>query len=248
MMFKKLICALTLIAAFGTIQAQSSALSHEAFDKLLKAHVFEDGRVDYKGFIRDSVAFNKYLAALSKNHPDDHWSANEQKAFWINVYNAFTIKLIIDHYPVKSIKDLGGSIYKVNTPWDIQFIKIGKETYDLNNVEHDKLRRAYNDPRIHFAVVCASKSCPKLLNEAFVASKLDLQLDKAGRDFINDPLRNKMASNKIVISSIFSWYKGDFTKNGSLIDFVNKYAKIKVNANASIDYLEYDWSLNDWPK
>lgn len=243
-----MICVLTLIVGFGTTQAQSSAPSHEAFDKLLKVHVFEDGRVSYKGFIRDSVAFNKYLATLSKNHPDDKWSSNEQKAFWINVYNAFTIKLIIDHYPVKSIKDLGGSIYKVNTPWDIQFIKIGKETYDLNNVEHGKLRRAYNDPRIHFAVVCASKSCPKLLNEAFVASKLDQQLDKVGRDFMNDSFRNKITPNKIEISSIFNWYKGDFTENGSLIDFLNKYAQIKINSKASIDYLDYDWSLNDWPK
>jgi len=237
-----------LISTFlvSNVVAQNRAPSHEVFDKLLKMHVADDGRVNYKGFIKDSVAFNKYLKTLSKNPPNEKaWSANEQKAFWINVYNAFTIKLIIDNYPVKSIKDLGGSIYKINTAWDIQFIKIGNDTYDLNNVEHQKLRRVYNDPRIHFAVVCASKSCPKLLNEAFTAAKLEQQLDQAGRDFLKNSFRNKITPNKVEISSIFKWYKGDFTEKGSLIDFLNKYSPAKINANASISYLDYDWSLNE---
>ncbi len=226
--------------------AQNNPPSHDAFSKLLKTHVSADGRVDYRGFIKDSVAFNKYLKMLSKNPPNEKtWSANEQKAFWINVYNAFTIKLIIDNYPLKTIKDLGGSIYKINTSWDIQFIKIGKETYDLNNIEHQKLRRVYNDPRIHFAVVCASKSCPKLLNEAYTASKLDAQLDQAGRDFLKDNFRNKITPAKAEVSSIFKWYKGDFTEKGTLIDFLNKYSPVKINSNASISYLDYDWSLNE---
>ena len=181
---------LLVFAGWGVL-AQSKAPSHDAFDKLLKKHVFQDGRVNYKGFIKDSVLFNKYLSDLSNHPPNKTWTANEDKAFWINVYNAFTIKLIIDNYPVKSIKDLGGSLYKINTSWDIQFIKIGNEVYDLNNVEHSKLRRVYNDPRIHFAVVCASKSCPQLLNEAYVASRLDEQLDQAGRDFLKNDFRNK---------------------------------------------------------
>lgn len=227
--------------------AQSNAPSHEAFDKLLRKHVLEDGRVNYKGFIQDSVLLNQYLSTLSNHPPNKTWSANEDKAFWINAYNAFTIKLIIDHYPVKSIKDLAGSIYKINTPWDIQFIKIGNDTYDLNNIEHAMLRRVYNDPRVHFAVVCASKSCPKLLNEAYVASKLDEQLDQAGRDFLKNAFRNNISSDKASISNIFKWYKGDFTEEGTLIDFLNKYAPVKIKANAEISYIDYDWSLNDWP-
>ncbi len=227
--------------------AQGTPPSHDTFDKLLKKYALEDGRVDYKGFIKDSVAFDKYLSTLSNHPPNKSWSVNEEMAFWINVYNAFTIKLIIDHYPVKSIKDLGGSLYKINTPWDIQFIKIGDETYDLNNVEHQKLRRAYNDPRIHFAIVCASRSCPKLLNESYVPSKLDEQLDQAARNFLKDTFRNKISTNKVEISSIFKWYSGDFTKNGTMIDFLNKYSSVKIKADADISYLDYDWGLNDWP-
>ncbi|MEQ9413097.1 MAG: DUF547 domain-containing protein, partial [Cyclobacteriaceae bacterium] len=147
----------------------------------------------------------------------------------------------------KSIKDLGGSLYKINTSWDIQFIKIGDETYDLNNVEHAKLRRVYNDPRIHFAVVCASKSCPKLQQDAYVASRLDEQLDEAGRDFLKNTFRNKISTDKAAISSLFKWYRGDFTENGTLIEFLNKYAPVKIKDNADISYLDYDWSLNDWP-
>lgn len=243
---KSILSALLVLTGFGVF-AQNTAPSHDAFDKLLKKNVMEDGRVNYKGFIKDSVAFNKYLATLSNHPPNKTWTANEDKAFWINVYNAFTIKLIIDNYPVKSIKDLGGSIYKINTSWDIQFIKIGNETFDLNNVEHAKLRRVYNDPRIHFAVVCASKSCPKLISEAYVASRLDAQLDQAGRDFLKNTFRNNITSDKAAISSIFKWYKGDFTENGTLIEFLNKYAPVKIKANAEISYLDYDWSLNDWP-
>ncbi len=244
---RKTILSVWLVLAGWAAFPQSKAPSHDAFDQLLKKHVLEDGRVNYKGFIKDSAAFNIYLSMLSNHPPDETWTANEDKAFWINVYNAFTIKLIIDNYPVKSIKDLGGSLYKINTSWDIQFIHIGDETYDLNNVEHAKLRRVYNDPRIHFAVVCASKSCPKLVNEAYVASRLDEQLDQAGRDFLKNDFRNKISADKAAISSIFKWYKGDFTQNGTLIDFLNKYSPVKIKPNADISYLDYDWSLNDWP-
>jgi hypothetical protein len=133
----------------------------------------------------------------------------------------------------------------VNTPWDIKFITIGSEKLDLNNIEHGKLRRDFDDPRIHFAVVCASKSCPKLLNEAYLPAKLDEQLNQAGRDFLNDKFRNNISADRAAFSSIFKWYKGDFTKEGSLIDFVNKYASTKVAPNAPITFLDYDWSLNE---
>lgn len=245
----KRIMILTLslwIVTISALMGQNSAPAHDDFDKLLKKHVTREGKVNYEGFIKDSVVFSQYLKILSTNPPNAKtWTAEEQKAFWINAYNAFTIKLIIDNYPIKSIKDLGGWIYKVNTTWDIKFIQIGNEKLDLNNIEHGKLRRDFDDPRIHFAVVCASKSCPKLLNEAYVASKLEKQLDQAGRDFLNDPFRNKVAANKVELSSIFKWYKGDFTKNGSLIDFVNKYAPLKINGSASVSFLDYDWSLNE---
>jgi hypothetical protein len=238
------IIALVLFTLAGFSQGKSP--SHALFDKLLKAHVNSVGKVDYKGFISDSVALNRYLKTLSNNPPDRKtWTADEQKAFWINAYNAFTIKLIIDNYPVQSIKDLGGKLYKVNTPWDIKFIMVGSEKLDLNNIEHGKLRRDFDDPRVHFALVCASKSCPKLLDEAYQPAKLDEQFNQAGRDFLNDDFRNKISADRVALSAIFKWYKGDFTKNGSLIDFVDQYTAVKINASASIAYLEYDWSLNE---
>ncbi len=243
---KSILTLLWAVVNISAVLGQNSAPSHGEFDNLLKKNVTQDGKVNYKGFLKDSVMFYQYLKVLSTNPPNTQtWTANEQKAFWINAYNAFTIKLIIDNYPVKSIKDLGGWIYKVNTSWDIKFIQIGKEKLDLNNIEHAKLRRDFDDPRIHFAVVCASKSCPKLLNEAYVAAKLEKQLDQAGRDFLNDPFRNKVTTTKAELSSIFKWYKGDFTKDGSLIDFVNKYSPQKINSTANVSFLDYDWSLNE---
>lgn len=226
--------------------AQSRAPSHRLFDDLLKLYVTPSGQVNYKGFIKDSVNFNGYLKVLKSTPPDEKtWTVNEQKAFWINAYNAFTIKLIIDHYPVKSIKNLGGGIYKVNTPWDIRFIKIGGETYDLNNIEHAKLRRGFDDPRIHFAIVCASKSCPKLIREAYNADQLDQQLDRAAKEFLKDTFRNRISSDRAEISSIFKWYNGDFTVSGTLVDYLNRYSPIKLKPNAKISYMDYNWSLNE---
>lgn len=242
-----ILTVLTVIAVEIT-PAQSKAPSHEAWNKLLKKNVSADGKVNYKGFIKDSVELNNYLKLLSNNPPDEKtWSANEQKAFWINAYNAFTVKLIIKYYPIKSIKDIGSKIQIpfVNTPWDVKFILIGKEKMDLNNIEHGKLRKKFDDPRIHFAIVCASKSCPALLNEAFDPSRLDQQLDNQAKVFLKDTFRNKVSENSPQLSKIFDWYKMDFTKKGSLIDFLNKYSPVKISASAKITYLDYDWNLNE---
>ena len=111
-------------------------LKHDQWTNLLNTFVTDNGHVDYKGFKEHEAELDAYLAVLSANHPTAQWDKNDQLAFWINAYNAFTVKLIVKNYPVVSIKDLGGSVYKVNTPWDEKFIKIGDETYDLNNIEH----------------------------------------------------------------------------------------------------------------
>lgn len=184
---------------------------------------------------------------LSTNPPQGNWSRNDQLAYWINAYNAYTIQLIIRNYPLKSIKDIGSKIKIpfVNTPWDIKFIRIGNKTYDLNNIEHDILRKKFNEPRIHFAIVCASVSCPKLLNEAYVGTRLNDQLAAQAREFINDPTRNKITPGKAELSPIFSWFKGDFTKKGSLQDFINQYATTKITAKTSLSNLDYNWNLNE---
>ena len=236
-----------IVSASVRLQAQSKAPSPEIFNQLLKKYVAENGKVDYKGFIKDSTELNKYLRQLSSNPPQPTWTNNDQLAYWINAYNAYTIQLIIRHYPLKSIKDIGSKIKIpfVNTPWDIKFIRIGQNTYDLNNIEHDILRKNFNEPRIHFAIVCASVSCPKLLNQAYTGAQLGQQLQTQTQEFINDPSRNKITSNQAQLSSIFNWFAGDFTKKGSISDFINQYAKVKIKPATKISFLDYNWNLNE---
>jgi len=157
------------------------------------------------------------------------------------------VQLIIKHYPVESIKDLGGSIYKVNTSWDIKFIKIGYEELDLNNIEHQKIRGQFKEPRIHFAVNCASVSCPRLRFEAYTAEKLDAQLTDQTKYFLSFKIKNDLSDpSQPKLSKLFSWYNGDFKLEGqTVIDFINKYASVKIPENANVDYLDYNWNLNE---
>jgi len=244
----KLIKFITVLVSFGLSfsSVANEHLTHKGWNTLLNKYVDEAGYVDYKGFKSEEKALNEYLTVLSKNHPDNSWKRNDRLAFWINAYNAFTVKLIVKNYPVKSIKDLGGSIYKVNTPWDIKFIKIGEEVYDLNNIEHGMIRKEFSDPRIHFAVNCASVSCPKLRNEAYVGTTIEQQLEDQAKYFINNKVKNQIKSTKKAkLSKIFRWYKGDFTSSGmSIVEYINQYADVKLEADAKIEFLDYDWDLN----
>lgn len=229
-------------------EGNSKAPNHEIWNGLLKKYVTTAGKVNYKGFKQDSALLKKYLQLVQDNPPNEKsWTRNEQMAYWINAYNAFTIQLILKYYPIQSIKDIGSKIQIpfVNTPWDVKFIYIGKEKLDLNNIEHGQLRGKFADPRIHFAIVCASKSCPVLRNEAYDPIRLDAQLDEQAKAFLNDAFRNKIAPDNIKLSKIFDWFSMDFTKNGNLIDFLNKYSDVKINTNAKISYMEYNWGLNE---
>ena len=227
--------------------SDSEPVSHESWTGLLSDHVSEAGWVDYQGFQRDSQKLNQYLNLLSSGHPNDkNWSREEQLAYWINAYNAFTVKLIVDHYPVTSIKDIKNGIPFVNTVWDIKFIKIEGYEYDLNNIEHGIIRKYFDEPRIHFAVNCASYSCPKLRNEAYSADRLEEQLTYAAKSFIADPLRNQVSEYKV--SSIFSWFSGDFKKkSGTVIKFINQYAPKPIPEEAKLTFLDYNWQLNEKP-
>ena len=224
----------------------ANPVQHGEWDVLVKKHVSKNGMVDYQGFLKDKKQLQVYLDKLSANKPTSKWSKNEKMAFWINAYNAFTVKLILDHYPINSIKDIKKGIPFVNSVWDITFIPMGKEKIDLNYIEHSILRKEFKDPRIHAAINCASFSCPLLRNEAYYASRLDEQLNDAMRRFVNDSQRNQLDKSNIKISKIFSWFAGDFKLNGSsVVDYLNKYAKKRVQPNAKIDFLEYQWELND---
>ncbi|MEP4535086.1 MAG: DUF547 domain-containing protein [Cyclobacteriaceae bacterium] len=239
--------ALVSCAQLNPVQAGTSPISHSLFDTLLKKHVDDVGLVDYKGFLADRDKLRQYLDLLSNNAPnDEQWTDHDQIAYWINAYNAYTIELILDYYPLESIKDIGSSIQVpfVNTPWDIKFFKIDGEKYDLNNIEHDILRKKWEEPRIHFAVNCASLSCPQLRAEAYTGAKLDEQLDDQARRFINDGFRNDISQDQASLSKLFKWYSGDFEKVMDVEKYINQYADIKITDKTGVEYKEYDWSLN----
>ena len=222
--------------------------SHSSFDALLRMHVSDQGMVDYNGFIADGDKLDTYLKLLSNNAPDRNtWFDAEQLAYWINAYNAYTIKLIINHYPVESIRDIDSklSIPVVNTVWHLEFFNIGGKPASLDEIEHKILRKEFQEPRIHFAINCASISCPRLWNRAYSAKNLEAELEQAARSFINDPNYNILAGNHAALSSLFSWFSSDFTKNGSLVDFINQYATKPLNKGAKISYKDYNWSLNE---
>ncbi len=216
---------------------QNSAISidHSKWTELLKKYVDDEGKVDYKGFLQEKSKLDDYLHALSKQVPTNDWSVKEQLAYYINLYNAQTVNLILRNYPLKSIKD-------IDRPWAKDFIKIGDKDFSLGALEHSILRKM-NEPRIHFAINCASASCPKLINEAYIPEKLDGQLEEATRSFINSD-NNSISQDKLELSRIFKWYKRDF-KDGELIQYIIPYTEIKIDLKTKIKYKEYDWSLNE---
>ncbi|QDA62443.1 DUF547 domain-containing protein [Hymenobacter jejuensis] len=223
-------------------------ISQEPFDALLKKYVDEQGMVNYRAFRADSSKLNAYLTTVSNTLPNEQWSQNDQLAYWLNAYNAFTIQRVLRGYPVKSIRQLGGDKTLVNTVWDQRFIRLDKEKYSLNDLEQRLIRRKFNEYRVHFALVCAAMSCPKLRREAYVGSRLNQQLEDQARDFINDPAKNKLApANAPQVSEIFNFYPGDFKKGDNTIQkTLNKYsAGPKVAADAPLKYLTYNWALNE---
>ena len=223
-----------------------TVITHESWSDLLQKHVTPTGTVNYQGFIADRKLLLQYLSLLSDNPPGGNWSDEEKIAYWINAYNAFTIMLIIDHYPISSIKKIAGIIPMVNSPWDIKFFRIGGVHFDLNTIEHDILRKDFDEPRIHFAVNCASVSCPNLRGEAYSADRLEEQLTDQTRSFINDPARNVLFGKTLRISRIFDWFQQDFTRNGrSVRQFINTYSNQPLAADQKINFMEYDWNLND---
>lgn len=233
---KKILLLLIAVFTLSQVNAQTSI-----FNDLLQKHVTKVGIVDYKSFKNDESKLDSFISYLEKTSPDNSWSENKQKAFWINAYNAYTIKLILENYPLKSIMDIK---QKGKTAWKIPFAKVGGKTYTLDHIEHKILREKLFDPKIHVGVNCASGSCPKLGNMAFTEENVEAELTQLMKDFVNDASRNKLSKKKIQISSIFDWFKGDFTKNGSVIDYLNKYSETEIKSNAKINYLKYDWSLN----
>jgi len=253
---KKLFVLIILSILVTMITTQtSSAQTHQTFTDVLKKYVI-NGLVDYKNLKNDNQ-LDKYLSQLSETNPDK-LTREEKLAFWINAYNAFTLQVVRDNYPIESITDLhtGGKIigYLIGkTVWDKQFITINNKKYALNDIEH-KILRKMNEPRIHFAVVCASISCPELRNEAFEADNIDTQLQEQTTKFLNDKTRNHfdVKNRKAYISEIFNWFGEDFGKTDeNILKFISKFVPENVSkdiqsniSNWSISFNDYDWGLN----
>lgn len=241
-------------AAGGADRCQLLDHTHGAWTALLERHVRE-GFVDYAAIKQESrEALERYLADLAGVCRDHYasWSAPRKVAFWINAYNAYTVKLIVDHHPVKSIRSIGvlplAAFRKDFIPMD----KLRGKPISLNDLEHEILRKEFHEPRIHFGIVCASKSCPILRTEAYRADRLDGQLDASARDFLGEPSRNRYdaATNTLHLSAIFKWFREDFEKaKGSLPAFVSPYLGPELagklgSLKPRIEFLDYDWSLN----
>ncbi len=246
--------------------SQPVSIDHNylAWEGLLKKHVKwlpdnKQSRANYKGFAADRAELKKVLESFSAmpKADFDKFSREQQMAFLINAYNAFTVEFILTKYPdLKSIKDLGSF---VSAPWKKKFFSLLGEERHLDWIEHEQLRPRYNEPRVHVAVNCASIGCPALFPEAFTAVKLDAQLEDGMRRFLGDNTRNRMTDGKLEVSMIFKWFREDFEKGhkgfAKLEDVFAKYAD-QVTANpsdreklkaktVSISNLDYDWSLND---
>lgn len=233
-----------MLASAWPAQAREKA-DHSLWAELLGRYV-RQGVVDYAGFKADEDGLDKYLEVLEEADPEA-MDRNKAMAFYINVYNAWTVKLILSRWPdLKSIKDLG-SIFR--SPWKKKIVRLKTGVLTLDEVEHDILRPRFKDPRVHFAVNCASKGCPPLASEPYAGDKLDKQLNAVTRAFINDPSRTWLEGDRLYLNMIFKWFAGDF---GDPISFVIKYADqgLKERLEAGRDkirvtHYDYDWSLNN---
>ncbi len=233
------------IMSFTTTALANQGVDNSLYAGLLKKYV-KNGVVNYQGFKNEESVLDKYLKVLEEVDSKT-LSRKEQFAFYINAYNSWTIKLILSGYPgVKSIKELG-SLFK--SPWKKKICRIDGKIMTLDDIEHSILRPRFKDPRVHFAINCAAKSCPPLRSEPYRVGELNKQLDEMAKAFINDNGRNRFEDHTLYVSSIFKWFREDFNKD--IISFFVKYANgdLKGQLEAKrgkikVKYLDYDWSLN----
>lgn len=231
--------------------------THSLWDKVLKDYTVRQGKqvyFKYKKLQKDSSPLDKYLTQLEALSEKEFttFSQDQKLAFWLNAYNAYTIKLILDNYPLKSIKDINFSWLKFANndwftfgPWGKKFFKLFGKDMNLDNIEHDNIRKKFKEPRIHFAVNCASMGCPSLHQEAFVGAKLDTQLEMAAMNFLTNKKKNYLKDGTLYVSKIFKWYGTDFDeKHGTCIEYVIKTLKLPAK-NYKVGLTEYDWKLND---
>jgi len=252
----------------AAVKAQPAGFDqeHKVFDKLLHDFVHEGGFVDYKGLAKRRSELDTYLKSLEAVTPLEFakWTDSQRQALWINAYNAYTIRLILDNYPVDSIKDLGGLFSSVFSKEIIPLQRLasvdkrseagGSDPLSLGEVEHDLLAKISKKPLFHFAIVCASWSCPQLRNEAYTGDKLEKQLAAQARQFLSDTRKNDIhiRSGKLRVSKIFDWAEDELDGYpGGIRALLKDFAPESVTgdpafAKAKLKYRDYDWSINEW--
>lgn len=227
--------------------SEGPQFDHSLFDTLLHKYVDQDGWIDYGNLLSDTDSLDTYIANV-KNAPFVSLGRDEKLALLINAYNAFTLRLILDYYPLKSIKDIPNA-----KRWDAKRWQIGFMTLSLNQIEHEQIRPKFAEPRIHFALVCAAIGCPKLRNEAYHTNRLEEQLEDQTRYVHTHDrwFRYQQGAIKIQLTKLYSWYGSDFKQvAGSILDYAAGYSAhlktdIDAGKNPRIKWLEYDWTLND---
>lgn len=268
-------CFIIIAIILLGIQTESYANSvdHTVFDQILQTFV-KNGLVNYKALKSNRSQLENYLKQIEQVNPSDfeNWTKDVKMAFWVNAYNAITIEGILRNYPIQWGGFLAkrrfpkSSIRQIKKFWDTVFIKTMGKNLTLNQIEHDILRKKFDDPRIHFVIVCASIGCPVLENRAFFAENVNDRLDQASADFVTNPEKVRLDKEKniLYLSSIFDWYKKDFKisensgiilkkykkKERGIIEFVLKYIgetekNYIIQNKLRIRYLDYDWSLNE---
>lgn len=248
-MKKKIILVLLLLFS-GPLITPFSTAADETVDNSLYAALLSDyvnkGIVDYQGFKKEEKKLDAYLDILAAVDPEK-LSRADRFAFYVNAYNAWTIKLILTGYPgLKSIKDLGSFF---SSPWKKKICRINGEILTLDEIEHKILRPTFKDNRVHFAINCASKGCPKLISVPYEGPVLETQLNDVTRAFVNNRDKNYISGNTLYVSSIFKWFAEDF--NDDVLSFFDQYASGELKKQLSakrgsitVKYLDYDWSLN----
>lgn len=243
-----------LVSFFFSVAVASAGDDTPLFDAVLQKHV-HNGAVDYQQ-LKNDKRLDRYIEFLRRANPDKLPSQKAKLAFWINAYNAWTLKIICNRYPVQSIMDLavqkdGKSV----SPWDQPLVTVNNTIMTLNEIEHKIIRPTFKDARIHFALVCAAKSCPILRSEAYIAQKLDEQLDEQARIFLRDMSKNSFNTKQrtVSLSQLFDWYADDFGGKGeALLRYIAPYAPSHVSAQLQADaqrwkiqFNEYSWDLNE---
>lgn len=252
----------------------SGEFSYDAYDALLRAYVNSEGRVQYKELLAHRPALDEFVESLGAIEPATYegWTAHEQIALWINAYNAITLKIILDNYPIKkgsliaSLRYPANSIRQISGVWDKITARVMGKDLTLGHIEHEILRAEYNEPRIHVAIVCASGGCPPLLNEAFTGPKLEKQLTGQSRVFLSNRTKFRVDKDRrrVYISPIFRWFGQDFVstyggvaafkphgeKLGAVLNFISQYVSEKdaaylAGGTYTVKYEDYDWSLNE---